>query len=527
MRSETVCSSSRPHAHFLTRSPCSYLITSVLTSVLDIIPEVYSLFRIYTLIVPAFLSPRHKFDALLDVRVSRALSLLILDLVTAVPAAHFFNTLADFIPGSLGALLVLGTPQLNPLSFHTHIWLAAFNQRSPHVTLASTASIPGTRADSIRSLSTIEIKKVPSSRSLVDSQQHISHPFAASALQDPSPETEDWPESASPKEPEKQQYISFPEATASPRGKRQTWRTSNQSAVSESDSDVARSVKGAIVGFAFKDMIGPSRRPRERSFLPHIPTASEPLPSARAEVLPRSTPLRVPRPVVPPQPQHVEALERAMRYERDRHVPASLSPTALPPHIAVTSASPVDAPSAPRTPSSRPSITISVPGSTTTSTSSSGGGGGRSSNESVKSSSLHLTPSTPAPSQQPSRRASSDSDWRYDAQRDSYGSQPSSSEGTSQHLQHLQQQQQQQRHSGGSGRLPPADDDLSIVYEASHEDSDSVPPSRAYRPTFGEHMFVEGGIGRPISTPVGGVPEDVQEGGQSNGSPSSNSSAKP
>jgi hypothetical protein len=59
-------------------------------------------------IVPPFLSARHKLDALLDVRVSRALSLLILDLVTAVPSAHFFNLLADFIPGSLAALIVLG-----------------------------------------------------------------------------------------------------------------------------------------------------------------------------------------------------------------------------------------------------------------------------------------------------------------------------------------------------------------------------------------------------------------------------------
>jgi hypothetical protein len=91
-------------------SPCSVLVTAVVTTAVDILPEVYALFRIYHLVVPAFLSPRHKFDALFDVRMSRALSLLISDLVTAVPAAHFFNILADFIPSSLAALIVLGTP---------------------------------------------------------------------------------------------------------------------------------------------------------------------------------------------------------------------------------------------------------------------------------------------------------------------------------------------------------------------------------------------------------------------------------
>lgn len=367
------------------------------------------------------------------------------------------------------------------------------------MTLASTASIPGTRPDSIHSISTIEIKKVPSSRSLTDHGERISHPFAASALLDPSPETEDWPESASPREPEKP-YIPYPEAAAAPRSKRQTWRASAQSGVSESDSEVARSVKGAVVGFAFKDVIGPSRRHRDRSFLPQMPSMSEVPTSARAEILPRGTPLRIPRPIVPPQPQNIDVLEHASRPERDESSLAVSPPSPpLPPHIAITSATPL--PSALLRSSSKPSITISVPSTTT------------GSNESTKSS-LHLTPSTPAHSQQPSRRTSSDSDWRYDTRHDSFGSHRSSDEASP---------TQAQRHSGTSLRLPPADDDLSIVYEASHEDSDSVPPSRAYRPTFGEHMFVEGGIGRPISTPVG-VPEDVQEGGQSNGTPSSNSS---
>jgi len=463
-----------------------FLPTAVLSSVINIVLELYSIIRIYNLIVPDFLLPRHKFDALLDVRMSRALSLLTLDLVTAVPAAHSFNVLANFIPSSLGALIVL----------------AAFNHKSPNVRLTSTASIPGTRPESLHSRSTIEIKKMPSSRSLTNHRQRVSHPFAASALLDQSPETEDWPESASPHDPEKA-YISYPEAAANPRPKLQTWRNSDQSITSESDSEVARSVKGAVVGFAFKDVVGSSRRRHDRSFLPATPENL--LPTARAGVLPLSTPFRVPRPILAPQALQVEMLERASRFERDRPSSAVPSSTSLlsPPQIAITVATPGFSPSSSNS-SSRPSISISVPSNV----------GSNGSNDSTKSS-LHLTPSTPVQSQ-PSRRASSESDWRYDirhdARHDSLSSQPSSGEEAP--------SLQLQRNSGGSGRLPPADDDLSIVYEASHEDSDSVPPSRAYRPTFGEHMFVEGGIGRPISTPVG-VPEDVQEGGQSNsnGSP--------
>lgn len=94
---------------------CSVLGTAVVSSALDIILEVYCLIRILYLIVPAFLSSQHKVDALVDVRVSRALSLLILDLASAAPAARSFGVLADFLPFSIGALLVLGTACVPPL----------------------------------------------------------------------------------------------------------------------------------------------------------------------------------------------------------------------------------------------------------------------------------------------------------------------------------------------------------------------------------------------------------------------------
>lgn len=44
----------------------------------------------------------------MDVRIARVASLLILDLLTLLPAAMSINLAAEFIPFSLGTLLVLG-----------------------------------------------------------------------------------------------------------------------------------------------------------------------------------------------------------------------------------------------------------------------------------------------------------------------------------------------------------------------------------------------------------------------------------
>ncbi|KAF8529211.1 hypothetical protein BU17DRAFT_80400 [Hysterangium stoloniferum] len=454
-----------------------HVAVSVLSTVVDVIMEVYCFIRISYLVVPAFLSPQHKVEAFLDVRVARALTLLMLDIATAAPSAMFFDVLADTLPYSIVALLVL----------------SAFNHRSPETTLATTASIPLTRAESHRSRSTIEITKMPSTRSL--RQTRVSHPFAASALSDPSPETEDWPASAAAA------TLAVPEPVMSPGRRRSKQRRS--SLLSESDSDIARSVKGAVVGFAFRDVVGNGqghgqRRGKqvEKSFLPPIPTRT-----ARAELVP------------PP------ASSKAVR-----------SPT---PQIEVTRTSPVSSTdSDDRSPniSSRPSLSISMPDPShnpsvkTTSSSTSSGASAKSS--------MHLTPSTHGPpSFLPSRRTSSSMESEYPAEsrRTSGVSNSNSSDASLVPVPML--------------LLPPADDDLSIVYEASHEDSDSVglPPSRAARPTtfgrdafvsmdsagqtereFGEDMFIEGGIGRHIPSPLG-VPEDVVErhgaGSGSSGSP--------
>lgn len=450
---------------------------SILSTVVDVILEVYCFLRISYLVVPTFLSPHHKIEAFLDVRVFRALTLLMLDIATAAPSAMFFGVLADTLPYSIVTLLVL----------------IAFNHRSPETNVATTASIPPTRAESHRSRSTIEITKMPSTRSL--RQLRVSHPFAASALSDPTPETEDWPASAAA-------ALTVPEPILSPGPRRSKQRRS--SLLSESDSDIARSVKGAVVGFAFRDVVGNGQghgrgkgKHVENSFLPPMPTRT-----ARAELLP---PPASSRAVRSPSPQIEITRASASTPSTDSNMSPNIS--------------------------SRPSLSISMPDpsrnasvKTTTSSSNSSGASAKSS--------LHLTPSTHAPpSFLPSRRTSSsvESEYPPESRRTSGVSNSNSSDASLVPVPML--------------HLPPADDDLSIVYEASHEDSDSVglPPSRAARPTtfgrdafvsmdsagqtereFGEDMFIEGGIGRHIPTPTG-VPEDVVErhgaGSGSSGSP--------
>ena len=81
--------------------------------------DLYCLLRILLLIVPPFLRLRHKLDAVQDVRIARAVSLLALDIMTVAPDSANFNLLADFIPRSIGALLVIGEYTSFALNIHS------------------------------------------------------------------------------------------------------------------------------------------------------------------------------------------------------------------------------------------------------------------------------------------------------------------------------------------------------------------------------------------------------------------------
>ena len=76
--------------------------TSLTVSLILIVLELYVLLRLLvSLSLPS---------GLLDIRVSRAAALFIFDLAVLVPDAVESNVLGDFIPFSVGAVIVLGTP---------------------------------------------------------------------------------------------------------------------------------------------------------------------------------------------------------------------------------------------------------------------------------------------------------------------------------------------------------------------------------------------------------------------------------
>lgn len=91
--------------------PSSNLATSILTTLVDLLLEVYATIRIFVTIRP----PRFQSSAT-DVWIWRGLTLVLLDLLVMVPNAIATNTLAAFIPFSIGALCVLGEYIFSQLS---------------------------------------------------------------------------------------------------------------------------------------------------------------------------------------------------------------------------------------------------------------------------------------------------------------------------------------------------------------------------------------------------------------------------
>lgn len=54
----------------------------IANATINILFEIYLMVRIYTLVVPEFLRAKHRREALKDSRLARALSLLLLDILT-------------------------------------------------------------------------------------------------------------------------------------------------------------------------------------------------------------------------------------------------------------------------------------------------------------------------------------------------------------------------------------------------------------------------------------------------------------
>jgi hypothetical protein len=70
--------------------------------------ELYMIGRLLSLIAPPFLEFRHRIGAVTDTRVLRALSLLLFDILNLVPGVKVIGIIGEFVPFSIGALIVLG-----------------------------------------------------------------------------------------------------------------------------------------------------------------------------------------------------------------------------------------------------------------------------------------------------------------------------------------------------------------------------------------------------------------------------------
>ena len=86
-------------------------------SLTNIIFECYTVLRLTFLLAPSFLKGQHRWDALKDIRIGMALSLLLMDVLTVVPDAIPVSIAADFIPFAIAALIVLGKWLVHSINF--------------------------------------------------------------------------------------------------------------------------------------------------------------------------------------------------------------------------------------------------------------------------------------------------------------------------------------------------------------------------------------------------------------------------
>ncbi|CAE6521259.1 unnamed protein product [Rhizoctonia solani] len=208
-----------------------FLLTSLVVSLLNIVLELYFMGRTFFLLVPHFLQLHHKVEVMMDVRVARVASLLALDLLTLLPSALSINTAAEFIPLSLGVLLVL----------------AAFNHHPPKPTDAQSFQMTTSHRTSV----------VTFPRNDRPDEQSVNSEGETEAKPEELPITK-------PLRPPPSQRSSLVSEPGPKRHTRHKSRDVSRSSHISYDSEAeARSVRGAIVSFAF--------RSREVEPVPAIP----------------------------------------------------------------------------------------------------------------------------------------------------------------------------------------------------------------------------------------------------------------
>ncbi|CUA70248.1 hypothetical protein RSOLAG22IIIB_00600 [Rhizoctonia solani] len=196
-----------------------FLLTSLLVSLLNIVLELYFMGRTFFLLVPHFLQFHHKVEVMMDVRVARVASILVLDLLTLLPSALSINVAAEFIPLSLGAILVL----------------AAFNHHPPKPTDAQSFRMTSSHRTSVVTF--------PRGDRPDEGSMNFEH------------ESDAKPDELSIAKPIRQPPSRKSSSISSERGpKRHTRQTSlsRSSHISYDSEAEARSVRAAVVTFAFR-----------------------------------------------------------------------------------------------------------------------------------------------------------------------------------------------------------------------------------------------------------------------------------
>ena len=114
-----------------------FLPTSLASSILNIVLELYIIIRSLSLMQP----PRLKLSIVQDARIVQAGSLLLFDLLVVVPNATFTSLTAEFVTYSIGALGVLG--KLSLRFVHEIIWKIDFSPSAAfNCSFIQTDSIP-------------------------------------------------------------------------------------------------------------------------------------------------------------------------------------------------------------------------------------------------------------------------------------------------------------------------------------------------------------------------------------------------
>lgn len=85
----------------------SYLPTALTMSTMFVTLELYIIGRLLSFIAPPFLEFKHRIGAVTDTRVLRALSLLLFDILNLVPGVKAIGIVGEFVPFSIGALIML------------------------------------------------------------------------------------------------------------------------------------------------------------------------------------------------------------------------------------------------------------------------------------------------------------------------------------------------------------------------------------------------------------------------------------